>query len=448
MSTHRAELGGSRVLVLGLGRAGEAAARFLLKSGAWVTGWDDEPSRRSAAAARRLERRGMAIARDPARWRGDFAIKSPGVPVDNAAVRAFERRGVPVHDELDFASRFVPGRLVAVTGTNGKSTTTALIGLAAERAGLRSFVGGNLAPGRPLSAALLEPARDCYVVEVSSFQLERARWLAPDVAVLLNISPDHLDRHRDMAEYVECKQHLLDRQSASATAVLNADDPLVMRGAKRGRAARALFSLRRRVDGAYRAGGKVRFRGETVMAVSDIRLPGRHNVANVLAMTCAARALGVPCRAIRSAARGFRGLPHRLEPVPSRDGRNWVNSSMTTNPHAAVAALESFDRKVILITGGRSKGLAVNDLLDAVRQHAKWVVLTGENGAELAARLRKLGFKRCEVRLELADAVRAARLRSRTGDTVLFAPAFASFDQFRDFQDRGERFRQEVAGAA
>ncbi|MBN2537415.1 UDP-N-acetylmuramoyl-L-alanine--D-glutamate ligase [candidate division WOR-3 bacterium] len=442
------ELAGSRVMVLGLGRSGEAAARLLLQHGARVAGWDDAGPRRSGAGAQRLARRGMTVPRDPARWRGDFAVKSPGIPAGNDAVRQLERRGVPVYDELDFASRFVPGVMVAVTGTNGKSTTTALVGLALEKAGLRVFVGGNLAPGRPLSAGLLGPGRDCYVVEVSSFQLERARWLAPDVAVLLNISPDHLDRHRDIGDYAECKYRLLDRQPETATAVLNADDPLVMKACRRGRAGRLFFSLRRRVDGAYRAGGAVRFRGETVMATSELRLPGRHNVANVLAMTCAARALGAPNRAIRAAARGFAGLPHRLERVPTRDGRVWVNSSMTTNPGAGVAALESFGRKVVLIAGGKSKGLPVGEFLAAVRRRAKWAILTGENGPELAESLRAAGFERCEVQATLLGAVSAARSRARRGDVVLFAPAFASFDQFRDFQERGERFRREVMSAA
>lgn len=438
------ELAGSRALVLGLGRAGEAAARMLLEHGARVAGWDDAGPRRSGAVARRLIRRGMMLPRDPARWRADYAVKSPGIPDGNEVVRELERRGVPVHDELDFASRFVPGMLVAVTGTNGKSTTTTLVGLALEKAGMRVFVGGNIAPGRPLSAGLLGPGRDCYVVEVSSFQLERARWLAPDVAVLLNISPDHLDRHRDIREYAECKYRLFDRQPASATAVLNADDPLVMKARRRGRAGRLFFSLRCRVDGAYRAGGAVRFRGETVMATSDIRLPGRHNVTNVLAMTCAARALGAPGRALRAATREFTGLPHRLERVPTRDGRLWVNSSMTTNPRAGVAALESFGRKVVLIAGGKAKGLPVGEFLAAVRRRAKWAVLIGENGPKLAESLRAAGFERCEVQDTLSGAVSAARRRARRDDIVLFAPAFASFDQFRDFQDRGERFRREV----
>ena len=165
-------------------------------------------------------------------------------------------------------------------------------------------------------------------------------------------------------------------------------------------------------------------------------------------MTCAVRALGLGSGPARKAAASFAGLPHRLEPVPTRDGVRWVNSSMTTNPRAGRAALEAFGRKVILITGGRGKGLPLGDFLDAVRRHAKWAVLTGENGVELERLLHRRGFRRCEVRAELGDAVRSARRRARRGDVVLFAPAFASFDQFRDFQDRGERFRREVTGVA
>ena len=431
-----------RVLVLGLGRAGKAAVRFLLKQGARVMGHDADPERLKWAS---LQRAGMRKCTDPGRCRADFAIVSPGIPPNAEVLRAVRRSSIPLVDELDFASLFVPGKLVAVTGTNGKSTTAALCGAALEAAGLSVFTGGNLSPGEPLSAGLMKGRKDCYVVEVSSFQLERARWLKPDVAMLLNVSPDHLNRHRTMARYAECKYRLLDRQGPGDVAVLNADDPVVIKAADRGRAARLFFSTTRKVPGAYLGRGEMRFDGEAVMKPGQMALRGVHNVANALAVLCACRALGVKDAAFRRAMRTFKGLPHRLETVRMLGGVEWVNSSMTTNPVAGASALAAFRRKVILITGGMEKGLPVEVFADAIASRAKRALLVGNSAAKLARMLDRRGFVRYEKCETLGDAVARARALARKGDTVLFAPAFASFDQFRDFADRGEAFRREVA---
>ena len=440
-----AALAGARVLVLGLGRAGTAAARFLLGAGARVAGFDEDGSVLRGETVRELARDGLTLTRRPGSAPADWVIASPGISEEHPLVRRLAARGRAVIDELDFASRFVSGPVVAVTGTNGKSTTVALVGEMLRAAGKRVFVGGNLAPGRPLSAALALPRRDCYVVEVSSFQLERARWFAPHVAVLLNITPDHMNRHRTMARYAASKFRILDRQAGTDWAVLNRDDPVVMRAAGRGRARRRLFSMRRRVPGAYRRGGRIWYDGRPVASEEDLRLPGRHNVANALAAVCVARALGIGNRAVRRALGRFRGLPHRLELVARRRGVSYVNNSMCTNPAAGVASLRAFRRRVVLIAGGREKGMPAADYVAEMARRAKRVFLVGENRLRLARQLARLGSRRHEACPDLATAVRAAGLAARTGDTVLFSPGFASFDQYRDFEQRGEAFRREVA---
>ena len=443
----RAGLARSQVLVMGMCRAGTAMARFLLKLGARVWGWDDAPQALDAQTVKRLRAAGMTVPRRAEQVRVDFAVVSPGVPNSNPVVRGLWARRVPIVDELDLASRYVNGELIAVTGTNGKSTTAALIAEMLRQDGRRVFVGGNLAPGRPLSAALGVGRARVHVVEVSSFQLERARWLAPRVAVVLNVTPDHLNRHRTIERYADCKFRVLDRQGPDDFAVLNREDPVVMTAGTRGRAQRRLFSVRRRVDGAFLMGKHLYFREELVASERRMALPGRHNVENALAAMAAVLSLGVDPAAVRRALRAFQGLPHRLELVRRIAGVPWYNNSMCTNPTAGVRSLEVFPtRKVVLITGGREKGLPVRDYVKAVARRARWAVLLGESADLLARMLRQEGCPRFEVCGNLRTAVHAARCRARAGDTVLFSPAFASFDQFRDFQERGRAFRKEVRG--
>ncbi|MBM3314201.1 UDP-N-acetylmuramoyl-L-alanine--D-glutamate ligase, partial [candidate division WOR-3 bacterium] len=402
-----------------------------------------------------------------------WAVVSPGISSAHPRLQELARRSVPMLDELDLASRFLPGPLVAVTGTNGKSTTVALVALMLRAGGYRVFCGGNLAPGRPLSTALLMPRQDFYVAEVSSFQLERSRWLAPKVAVILNISSDHLNRHSDLRQYAECKFRILKRQKASDYAVLNRDDPLVYAARMRGRSRKVFFSLRHRRAEACVKDGYLWFEDQRVLSEGQVRLPGRHNTANCLAAIAAARLLGLGLAPIRRALREFAGLPHRLELVRRLHGVDYVNSSMTTNPAAGARTLAAVaqglrrsqqpktrtsrmgirshgtrdqrrGRRVVLIAGGREKGLPVQEYVRAIRRYAKAALLIGESRDRLAQELAAIGFSRYEVMPDLKAAVRAARERAEVGDTVLFAPGFASFDQFRDFAARGSAFREKV----
>lgn len=440
------ELASVRFLVLGLGRSGRSISQALLRVGARVWGWDESRAVRSSDRVEELKQKGLVVVRQPDAVTPDQVIVSPGIPDSHPAVRAVRRQGIAVADELDFSARFVPGPLVAVTGTNGKSTTTTLIARILVAAGRRVFWGGNLAPGKPLAEALGGPARDCYVVEVSSFQLERARGLKPKVAVVLNITPDHLDRHRTMAAYAESKLRILDRQTPDDCAVLNRDDERVWQARKRGQSTKRFFSTRRRVNGACVVDGELWCLGRMVMAREQLVLPGEHNVENALAACLATGLLGAGPGPMRRVLSRFRGLAHRLERVAVIGRVEFVNNSMSTNPAAAARSLAATAQRapVVLIAGGREKGLPVDDYLAAIEQHAKWVVLTGENRHRLARALKQRGFDRLVKAPDLRSAVREARDRTLAGDIVLFSPGFASFDQFTDFQARGEAFRAAV----
>jgi len=443
------DLKGAKVTVVGLGRSGRSAARFLLKAGAKLAGFDENPETLSSKPVTELKSAGMTITRRPATARADWAVVSPGISDAHPLIRALHRRSVPVVDELDLASRFVRGPVIAVTGTNGKSTTTALIALMLRNAGNKVFCGGNLLPGQPFSVALLTGRQDYYVVEASSFQLERARWLKPRIAVILNITPDHLNRHHTVQRYAECKFRILDRQGSGDYAVLNQDDPVVRASEDRGEAAKHFFSLRHRTADSYLSAGCLWSGGRRVLPASQLRLPGRHNIQNCLAAIAAVRLLGVGVLPIQRALRTFAGLPHRLEFVRRFRGVDYINSSMTTNPAAGARSLEavadSRARRVVLIAGGREKALPTGEYTRAMRKHAKCVLLVGESSTRLARELAALGFHRYDTRSDLRAAVTTAREKARPGDAVLFAPGFASFDQFKDFEARGEAFRKEVS---
>lgn len=435
-------ISGERFLVLGLGRAGSSVARFLLSRGAEVVGYDDDPEVETRDGVRQLKGLGLITARDLA---GEFrlVITSPGFGPGSPVIRELTSRGYEVVDELEFASQFISGELVGVTGTNGKSTTLALLArmFGPER---RIFFGGNLAPGQPLSEALFD-RYDLYLVEVSSFQLERCRKFHPRVGVLLNLAQDHLDRHGSLKVYWGLKLSLFKNQGPEDYGVVNWDDPEV-RARTEGLRSRVIpFSLRGKLDsGGSITGQEFCFFGEPVCPVSALKLPGEHNRYNALAALTVAKLLGASNLEIDRALRGFSGLPHRLEPVGVRDGVEYINSSMCTNPAGVVVTLRALSGPVVLICGGKEKGADPAPLVEEIRARVRWTILMGENRTRLAWLLRAQGYSQFDEVEELGAAVRLARVRARPGDKVLFAPGFASFDQFRDFQVRGEAFRNAV----
>jgi UDP-N-acetylmuramoylalanine--D-glutamate ligase len=450
------ELAGKRIVIIGLARQGKALARFAARVGASVVVTDMRPAEKLATSLDELRDLEIeyVLGEHPMRLLEgcDIVAVSGGVPTDLPLVQAARQRRIPItNDSLEFTRR-VPSTLIGITGSAGKTTTTALTGLMGQVSGRRTWVGGNI--GRPLIADLDEMAPDDIVVqELSSFQLEW--WTqSPPVAAVLNVTPNHLDRHKTMAAYSAAKANILRFQTPDGTAVLSADDPgaMAMQEIVRGR--RRLFSLRSRVhDGAFVAQGRLWLRDtqrETVVCrLSDIRLRGRHNVLNVLAAATLADSIGIPVEAMREAVSRFSGIEHRLEPVATINGVEYVNDSIATAPERAIAAIDSFTEPLILLAGGQDKEMDWDDWAEKVNQRVETVVLFGSLADLLARALHGAaadGNRAQIIRVTTLDeAVAAAASVGRAGDVVLMSPGGTSFDAFADFVERGERFRQLVS---
>jgi UDP-N-acetylmuramoylalanine--D-glutamate ligase len=438
------------VTVVGLARSGVAASRLLRALGARVTGTDARPAAALSPEALALGAEGvrLVVGGHPPEAFADaeLVVVSPGVPADHPALGACRARGVPVVGELELAYRAMTAAFVAITGTNGKTTTTALAGALLAESGRPVLVGGNI--GRPLAGeALAFPGEGWVVAEVSSFQLETTETFRPCVAAVLNVTPDHLDRHGSLAAYTEAKARIFRCQEPSDWAVLNRDDPGAAALTPRVRARLLWFSRRGAVaEGAHVRDGWVvlRLDGEErpVCPVAEIRLRGDHNLENVLAATACAGALGVPAERLRGAIGAFRAVRHRLEWVRDRGGVAFYNDSKGTNVDATLRALAAFREPVVLIAGGRDKGQRFDALAEAARGRVRAVVLIGEGRATLGPVLRAVAP--VEEADSMAEAVRRAAALARPGDVVLLSPACASFDMFRDYEHRGEVFVAEV----
>jgi UDP-N-acetylmuramoylalanine--D-glutamate ligase len=440
-------------LVVGLARSGVAAALALRRAdpGAPVVACDVGRPPEAIAQAERLEAAGVEVHLDTdgsealaAAERPRTLVKSPGVPGDAPVVAAARERGLNMTGELEIGWRLVPNEFCAVTGTNGKTTTIELIAAIHRAAGLPVVVAGNV--GTPVSSYAgerkLEP--DAAVVcEASSFQLEDSDRFAPEVAAFLNVADDHLDRHGDGGSYLDAKLRIFENQSPRDVAVLNADEPALSRRELGGQARRLWFGTR--PDCALRlAGGKLLWNGAELMPASEVGLRGAHNLSNAMAAAAAALARGVDAGAVRSALREFAGVPHRGEEVAQIGGVLYVNDSKATNVSAAAAALESFGPGVHAILGGRPKDTRFGGLVPAVADACERCYLIGEAAERLREDLAPSGI---ELRPcgDLERAVTEAARAAQPGQTVLLAPACASFDQYRDFEERGEHFRALVA---
>jgi UDP-N-acetylmuramoylalanine--D-glutamate ligase len=442
-----------RVLVYGLGLSGRAAARLLLSRGVAVVGVDEKPEEKLDLGdlAGRIELRAGAVPAElftPV----DGVVVSPGVPMDRPLLEDARRRGLPVIAEVELAFPFLDGPIIAITGSNGKSTTTALTGDMVRAAGHAVEVCGNI--GEPLAGLVDGPAGRVFVVELSSFQIEGLATFKPMAAALLNISEDHLDRYADLAEYTAAKKRLFRDQDAGGIAVLNADDPETLEVATAAR--KRCFSRRGPVtDGCWTdADGKVvevtpGAPDVELFHASEVPLAGVQNLENAMAAALLARAVGAEPAAIRAALAGFQGLPHRLQRVGERGGVVFYDDSKGTNPAATAKSLEGFaDGTVHLILGGRNKGADLGVLTPIVRQKARRVYLIGESAGELEQSLGgAVPLERAET---LERAVRSAAGQASDGEAVVLSPACASFDQFRNFVHRGESFqalvRQIVGG--
>jgi UDP-N-acetylmuramoylalanine--D-glutamate ligase len=433
--------------VVGAGKSGVAAALLLLREGARVTLLDERPKE---AVERSL---GTGIPPQIAFLHGrmpekaamgvDLVVLSPGVPASKLPREALARSGAKVWGELELGFRRFRGSVAAVTGTNGKSTVTTLLGDMAARAFPRVFVGGNL--GTPLAAAAGEPF-DWGVVEVSSFQLESIDAFRPKVGLLLNLTEDHSDRYRDFAEYAETKMALFRNQGAADLAVINADDPEVAARAGRILAEKVPFSLAQPLsEGVSLDGEEIVYRNgvrEERYPRSLLRIRGTQNVENAMAAIAAARRIGVPPGAVREALEAFPGLPHRVEFVRQFRDVSWFNDSKGTNVGAVLKCLEGFSEPVVLIAGGKDKGIDFRPLREPLRRKARAAVLFGEARGRMERELS--GASPLAVVETLDEAVRKAAGLARPGDVVILSPACSSFDQFRNFEERGKAFRKAV----
>jgi UDP-N-acetylmuramoylalanine--D-glutamate ligase len=438
-----------RALVIGLGRSGVACARVLAAEGYDVLVVDrgDDPRLRETASHLPSGVHVQLGGYQPDVVRGAALVcPSPGVPWIAPELELARALGIPVRSEMALVFERCPGRIVGITGTNGKTTTTSLCAAVIAHDGRRVHLGGNIGDTM-LDRLELVRSGDWVVLELSSFQLESVETPACEIAAVLNISPDHLDRHGSLAAYIRTKQRVVEH--ARACAVLGWDDPVTRAMAASSRAAVRYFgSGLRGVDGATVEGDDVVVIEagtlQAVMPVADIPLIGGHNVLNVLAATAVARAAGVATTHIADAVREFSAVPHRLEIVLEENGILWVNDSKATNIDAATRALESFDRPIIWIGGGYSKGVAATDLAAAVARYARFAILNGATAQALDAALAERGFTDRMVVSNQESAVIAAAQRAAPGDVVLLAPGYASFDQFDSFEERGSAFAESV----
>jgi len=445
-----------RVAILGFARSGRALAGALAQRGVQVAVGDDKPEDR-IDGWRELDGHGVRFflggPREEALEGAGWLALSPGVPTTHPVVRAARARGLPVLSELEVAWRIAQeeadgkNRWIAVTGTNGKSTTTAWIADILRRGGRPVALAGNI--GAPLSGFLAESAPRDFVCEVSSFQLETIERFRPDVAVLTNVTPDHLDRYESFEDYAAAKERIFSNQGPGDFAVVNADDPRVREAPSRAR--RVPFSRRgRAAGGAWAEGGRiVSEAGGTrreVLAIARLSLPGTHNVENALAAVAAAECLATPLEAIEKGLTEFRGLPHRTELVVEKDGVRWINDSKGTNVDATAKSLEGYSaRSVILILGGRDKHGDFGRLAEPISRAARVVLTIGEAAGKIETALA--GAAPIEGCGTMERAVRRAGEMARAGETVLLSPACASFDQYGNFEERGAHFAELVRRA-
>jgi UDP-N-acetylmuramoylalanine--D-glutamate ligase len=454
-----ARLAGRRVAVVGLARSGVAAARLLAAAGARVAACDarglealgPEAAALAGEGVRLLAGPGSATAGADAVRGAELVVVSPGVPLDSPQVAPARAAGVPIIGELELGWRAMEAEAVAITGTNGKTTTTALTGALLAEGPRPVLVAGNI--GTPLAAhARTFPADGIAVCEVSSFQLETVEAFHPRVAAVLNLTPDHLDRHGTLAAYTDAKARVFLNQTAADCAVLNADDAGARGLAPRTRARVLWFSRRRPVeDGVFVRDAWIVGRldgAETVVGpVAEIALRGAHNLENVLAATACARWMGIAPDAIRRAVARFPAVPHRIEPVRELDGVTFYNDSKGTNVDSTVKALESFTEPIVLIAGGVGKGQDFRPLAEAARGRVARAIVIGQDGPALGAALAAAGIA-VTASASLAEAVEAARQAARRGAAVLLSPACASFDMFRNYEHRGDVFRELVRALA
>jgi UDP-N-acetylmuramoylalanine--D-glutamate ligase len=438
------ELREAPVIVIGLAKSGLAAVRLLAAQGAKVTASDTKllPELEGASAVLRDAGATFAQQSHDVCIGHQLVVISPGVPIDAEPLSVARNAGIPIVGEMELASHFLKGSVLAITGSNGKTTTTSLVGHILKSCGIDCQVGGNI--GTPPTVMVASSRDDQWnVLEVSSFQLEAVSRFRAQIAVALNVTPDHLDRHGTMEVYAAAKARLFETQHADDFAVLNADDPICVSYAARSQGRPLWFSLTRAVTpGIWADGERILFDDVDTMRVSDIPLRGRHNVENVLAATAASRVAGAPLESIAAAVKTFPGVEHRLEFVRTIRGVDYFNDSKATNVDAALKAIDAFAGGLWVILGGKDKGSDYRPMREPLRKKAHAALLVGAAAAKIAEQLKgRVALVECGT---IQSAVEHAHRNASSGDVVLLAPACASFDQFDNYEHRGRVFKDAV----
>jgi UDP-N-acetylmuramoylalanine--D-glutamate ligase len=446
------DLKGKKVLVVGLGKSGLAAALFLRHRGAQVTVSDTRSAESLAKEIPALLEEGIMVEAGGHGLltfrRQDLIVVSPGVPLETPELVQVKHFGRPVIGELELAARFLKGKTLAITGSNGKTTTTALLGEILKEGGLHTLVGGNI--GVPVVSLIEESTDDTWsVLEVSSFQLESTVEFRPAIAVILNITPDHLDRHGSFENYCAAKERIFAAQGHEDFLVLNADNFSAAAAAAHSTSKVYWFSIDRAVDqGAWVQGGWLVYRVnkdaaiENILPLTGITLKGAHNIENVLAAVVAARLAGVAAESVRKAVEAFRAVEHRLEFVASRNGVSYYNDSKATNVDATAKALAAFPSGIHLILGGKDKGSPYSPLIPLLKGRVAAIYTIGAAASKIEHELR--GVVPIHSCVTLDKAVQTASAMATTGEVVLLAPACSSYDQFENYEQRGRTFKDLV----
>lgn len=439
-----------KFLVAGLSKSGTASSEFLLRRGAVVYLYDDVTDGAVLAAMAELEKKGAFRTRPGELAKTveecDILVLSPGIPIDHELPVAFRKRGKRIIGEAELGSLFLRATLVAVTGTNGKTTTVTMLDEIFRAAGEKSIACGNI--GLPLTACVdkLEYG-DIAVTEISSFQLETLTSIRPHVAVITNITEDHLNRHYSMENYIFLKSKILRNMRESEYAVLNYDDANVRGMEKDARCRVRWFSVKEKVEGSYFYEGALYFENEKILDASDLSLKGEHNLKNALAAICAAKLMGIESGVIAKTLSSLRGVRHRIETVAEVGGVTFINDSKGTNVDATLNAIRCMQSDTVLLLGGKDKGYDYDRLFEAIKNSRVVLsVLYGENRFKLLNSAIRSNESRITLCADFSLAVKLAAMSAKAGQTVLLSPASSSFDQFSGYEERGEKFEEIVKG--
>jgi UDP-N-acetylmuramoylalanine--D-glutamate ligase len=431
-----------KILLLGLGRANLAVAEFLIDEGCELYLYEENMGMISAEAKELIKKGSI---KEYQNMNFDLAVTSPGFPEHNEVIKALRTKHIPIIDEIEFTyQRLDKPKIIAVTGTNGKSTTASLISNILEHADMKIFLGGNISPGHPFSRSLFEDPFDYYVLEISSFQLMRVDKFHPHIAVLTNISRDHLNWHQNFAQYRRAKLRIFSNQEISDYAVINGDDDVIREVMGHIRSQIVLFGSKAH-NGAW-FNDMFAYKQERLFPVDKLALKGDHNKMNALASLAVAKIIGVDNSTIEKGLMTFKSLPHRLEDLGTSKGIRYINNSMCTNEIAAIASFKAINGPKIIIVGGKQKGDRAENYLSLLAKEAKACVILGENAAYIGEFFKVKRFSAFAIADSMDDALAKARKFAQTGDTIMLNPGFASFDYFSNFADRGEAFRIAVQG--